>query len=52
VENPPAPNEPNGNARVPTKFAVVAQLRSGFATRFLMIAGQHQSRVGVDYIDP
>lgn len=36
----------------PTTFAVVAQLRSVFATRFLMAAGQHQSRVGVDFIDP
>lgn len=33
-------------------FEIVAQLRSGFATRFLMSAGQHLSRVGVDFVDP
>lgn len=32
-------------------FTVVAQLRGTFATRFLMAAGQHLSRVGVDFID-
>ncbi|MBZ9801178.1 response regulator receiver domain [Mesorhizobium sp. ES1-6] len=32
-------------------FTVVAQLRGTFATRFLMSAGQHLSRVGVDFID-
>lgn len=37
---------------LPTKFMVISQLRSAFATRFLMAAGQHQSRVGVDFIDP
>lgn len=36
----------------PTKFLVISQLRNAFATRFLMAAGQHQSRVGVDFIDP
>lgn len=33
------------------KFAVVAQLRGTFATRFLLAAGQHLSRVGVDFVD-
>lgn len=37
---------------LPTKFMVISQLRNAFATRFLMAAGQHQSRVGVDFIDP
>lgn len=37
---------------VPAKFKVLSQLRGAFATRFLMAAGQHQSRVGVDFIDP
>lgn len=37
---------------VPATFKVLSQLRSAFATRFLMAAGQHQSRVGVDFIDP
>lgn len=32
-------------------FTVVAQLRGTFATRFLLAAGQHLSRVGVDFID-
>ncbi|WP_281399775.1 hypothetical protein [Azospirillum oryzae] len=32
-------------------FTVVAQLRRTFAARFLMAAGQHLSRVGVDFID-
>lgn len=32
-------------------FTVVAQLRGAFATRFLLAAGQHLSRVGVDFID-
>ena len=32
-------------------FVVVCQLRNSFATRFLMAAGQHQSRVGVDFVD-
>lgn len=32
-------------------FTVVAQLRGMFATRFLLAAGQHLSRVGVDFID-
>lgn len=36
----------------PTTFIVIAQLRSAFAARFLLAAGQHQSRVGVDFIDP
>lgn len=35
-----------------TTFTVVAQLRGTFATRFLLAAGQHLSRVGVDFIDP
>lgn len=36
----------------PTTFTVIAQLRSAFADRFLLAAGQHQSRVGVDFVDP
>lgn len=32
-------------------FTVVSQLRNAFATRFLMSAGQHLSRIGVDFID-
>lgn len=32
-------------------FTVIAQLRGTFATRFLLAAGQHLSRVGVDFID-
>lgn len=49
--------EPNGEKVAgkkvtSTMFAVVAQLRNSFATRFLMAAGQHQSRVGVDFVDP
>jgi len=32
-------------------FTVVAQLRRTFAARFLMAAGQHLSRAGVDFID-
>lgn len=32
-------------------FSVIAQLRGTFATRFLQAAGQHLSRVGVDFID-
>jgi hypothetical protein len=35
----------------PTVFTVVAQLRAAFATRFLLAAGQHLSRIGLDYID-
>ena len=35
----------------PTVFTVVSQLRSAFATRYLMTAGQHLSRVGVDFVD-
>ncbi|HEV2818256.1 MAG TPA: response regulator receiver domain [Allosphingosinicella sp.] len=35
-----------------TVFSVVAQLRGTFATRFLLAAGQHLSRIGVDFIDP
>ena len=33
------------------KFTVVSQLRSSFATRFLLVSGQHQSRIGVDFVD-
>lgn len=32
-------------------FKVVAQLRRGFAERYLNEAGKHQSRIGVDFID-
>ncbi|MCE4544767.1 MULTISPECIES: hypothetical protein [unclassified Caballeronia] len=39
-------------ADAPFVLEIVAQLRSAFATRFLMAAGQHQSRIGVDYVDP
>ena len=39
-------------ADAPAQFVILSQLRSVFATRFLMAAGQHQSRVGVDYVDP
>ena len=35
----------------PTVFTVVSQLRNAFATRFLLSAGQHLSRIGVDFID-
>jgi hypothetical protein len=44
----PALAAKNGSS---TAFTVVAQLRGTFATRFLLAAGQHLSRVGVDYID-
>ena len=36
----------------PVVFTVASQLRSSFATRFLMAAGQHLSRIGVDFVDP
>jgi hypothetical protein len=36
----------------PTEYSVISQLRNSFATRFLMVAGQHLSRIGVDFIDP
>ncbi len=43
-----APQQPaNGS----TIFTVVAQLRAAFATRFLLAAGQHMSRIGVDFVD-
>lgn len=35
----------------PTRFVILSQLRSAFAARFLIAAGQHQSRMGVDYVD-
>lgn len=41
-----------GAAPAPLKLTVVSQLRASFATRFLMVTGQHLSRVGVDFIDP
>lgn len=44
----PTPAVPNGGG---ITFTVVAQLRGTFATRFLLAAGQHLSRVGVDFID-
>ncbi len=49
VEAPvePAPAVPGGGVA----FTVVSQLRGTFATRFLLAAGQHLSRVGVDFID-
>lgn len=52
AEAPPA--DVDGNLPAPkavTEFTVVAQLRGTFATRFLMSAGQHLSRIGVDFID-
>jgi len=36
----------------PWKLSVVSQLRGSFATRFLMVTGQHLSRIGVDFVDP
>ncbi|PDQ22033.1 hypothetical protein CN311_05770 [Mesorhizobium sanjuanii] len=42
---------PAAHSEVGTAFTVVAQLRGTFATRFLLAAGQHLSRVGVDFID-
>ena len=36
----------------PVVFTVASQLRSSFATRFLMAARQHLSRIGVDFVDP
>lgn len=47
-----APAAEPSTAAVPTTFVVLSQLRGAFATRFLMAAGQHQSRIGVDYVDP
>lgn len=44
----PAPASHSGGG---VAFTVVAQLRGTFATRFLLAAGQHLSRVGVDFID-
>lgn len=44
--------EATGKGALPKKFVVISQLRSAFAARFLMAAGQHQSRVGVDFVDP
>jgi hypothetical protein len=44
--------EPAAKPPEPTVFTVIAQLRSAFATRFLLAAGQHLSRIGVDFIDP
>jgi hypothetical protein len=35
----------------PAQFEILSQLRSAFATRFLMAAGHHQSRIGVDFVD-
>jgi hypothetical protein len=49
VEGQAEPAQP-GNE--PTIFTVVAQLRGAFATRFLLAARQHLSRIGVDFIDP
>ena len=43
---PPAASSGSG-----ITFTVLAQLRGTFATRFLLAAGQHLSRVGVDFID-
>lgn len=48
----PAGKKVAGKKASAATFAVIAQLRNAFATRFLMAAGQHQSRVGVDFIDP
>ncbi len=44
----PTPAVPNDGG---VAFSVVSQLRGTFATRFLLSAGQHLSRVGVDFID-
>lgn len=44
----PVPDATNGGG---IEFTVIAQLRGTFATRFLLAAGQHLSRVGVDFID-
>lgn len=45
------PQAADGDAQ-PSTFSVVSQLRNSFATRFLMVTGQHLSRVGVDFVDP
>ena len=50
AEVPPIERGPA--AMAPTTFTVVAQLRGAFATRFLLAAGQHLSRIGVDFVDP
>jgi hypothetical protein len=46
----PAGEQPG--AMESAQFTVVSQLRGSFATRFLMLTGQHQSRIGVDFVDP
>jgi Response receiver domain len=54
IEPPPAVADSDGigaKPRAPVDFVIVSQLRTSFATRFLMAAGQYQSRVGVDYVD-
>lgn len=48
----PAPATEQLDGMALAQFTVVSQLRGSFATRFLMVTGQHQSRIGVDFVDP
>lgn len=43
--------DPPGRALIPATFVVVDQLRSLNATRVLQLAGQHLSRIGLDFLD-
>jgi hypothetical protein len=51
AEAPRTGAEPVVAIKEPTTFTVVSQLRGTFATRFLLAAGQHLSRIGVDFVD-
>lgn len=51
VDAVPPGAEPAVASKEPTTFTVVSQLRGTFATRFLLAAGQHLSRIGVDFVD-
>lgn len=49
-EAPPIEHQPTATNPL-TIFTVASQLRNAFATRFLLTAGQHLSRIGVDFVD-